>query len=73
MRKLVQNNETKKVLTTRTKNIILVMYSLFLGLLNKGSTFGQMTNLAKTLGLTESCLCAIFKEFVPRDFETERK
>ena len=70
---LIQNDETKKALTTQTKNILLVVYSLFLGLPNKGSTFGRMTSLAKTFGFTEPRLRAMFKEFVARDFETKRK
>ena len=73
MRKLVQSDETKKELTTQTKNILLVVYPLFLSLPNKGSTFSRMTILAKTFGLKEPRLRDIFKDFVAGDFETKRK
>ena len=74
LKNLVQPDETKKkALTTTTKNLLLVLYALFLGPPNIGKTYGRMANLAKTFGLTEPRLQAIYREFVARNFETERK
>ena len=46
---------------------------MFLGLPNKGTTFGRMSVLGKEFGVTETCLRQLFEEYLERDFSTERK
>ena len=70
----VQGEETmNKVLTTITKNLLLVVYPLFLGLPNEGATFGCMAALAKKFDLSNTRIVQISQEFIKRDFVSERK
>ena len=73
--RIMLNTDKKesKQLTSTGKGLLLIIYNMFLGLPNKGTTFGRMSVLGKAFGVTETRLRQLFEEYLERDFSTERK
>ena len=73
--RIVLNTDKKesKQLTGTGKCLLLISYNMFLGLSNKGTTFGRMSVLGKAFGVTETRLRQLFEKYLERNFSTERK
>ena len=67
------DKKESKQLTSTGKGLLLNIYNMFLGLPNKGTTFGRMSVLGKAVGVTETRLRQLFEECLERDFSTERE
>ena len=73
--RIMLNTDKKesKQLTGTGKGLLLIIYNMFLGLPNKGTTFGRISAFGKAIGVTETRLRQLFEEYLERDFSTERK
>ena len=72
---MISNKRKKesKYLIGTGKSLLLILYNIFFGLSNKGSTFGRMTVLEKVSEVTETCFKQLFEECLERYFSIVRK
>ena len=62
------DKKESKQFTGTGKGLLLIIYNMFLGLFNKGTTFGRMRALGNAFEVTETRLRQLFEECLERDF-----